>query len=53
MIKYPCRPDQGWRAWAVNTVIPGGTLNVEVIGMLIGNFFKKTLKSTQILILNP
>ena len=31
----------------------GGTLNVEVIGMLVGNFFWKTLKNTQILILNP
>ena len=29
------------------------TLNVEVIGMLVGNFFWKTLKNTQILILNP
>ena len=27
-----------------------GTLNVEVVGMLVGNFF---LKNTQILILNP
>ena len=30
----------------------GGTLNVEVIGMLVENFFWKTLKNTQILILN-
>ena len=31
----------------------GGTLNVEVIGMLVGNFFWKTLKNTHMLILNP
>ena len=33
--------------------LPGGTLNAEVIDMLVGNFFLKTLKNTQILILNP
>ena len=31
---------------------PGGTLSVEVIGMLVGNFFGKP-KYTQILILKP
>ena len=32
----------------------GGTLtDVEVIGMLVGIFFWKTLKNTQILILAP
>ena len=31
----------------------GGTLSVEVIDMFVGNFFWKTLKNTQILILNP
>ena len=30
----------------------GGTFNVEVIGMLVGNFFGNP-KNTQILILNP
>ena len=30
----------------------GGTLNVEVIGMLVGNFLE-TLNNTQILILSP
>ena len=31
---------------------PGGTLNVEVIGMLIGNFLENP-KYTEILILSP
>ena len=26
----------------INPLAPGGTLNVEVIGMLVGNFFGKS-----------
>ena len=33
-------------------IAPGGTLNAEVIGMLLGNFLENP-KNTEILILNP
>ena len=34
--------------WGESQNPGGGILNAEVIGMLVGNFFWKTLKNTQI-----
>ena len=39
--------------WGESQNPEGGTLNAEVIGMLVRNLFWKTLKNTQILTLKP
>ena len=51
--KYSCDIGIHFRNLQIhNEGVPGRTLNVEVIGMLVGNFLESP-KNTQILILNP